>query len=565
MKVIRNAVIALLVFTFMVIYFVLPSSAVELAKDTFVIDGNYYSDISQDLNGKGWSWDASEFKLTLDGYNSSFIVFVPATESSKTLKIVAKNNNFITYNKDETPCPVDRANDCVSSSHECYFCGKFRDIAALYVKNCLVNISGGILNIKALGNNANAISLFGNSTIENTILNCFATGTSIETGLFIAKKSTINMDSYRAFASNVNCNECKISYKNSDINNTYCELINSGGEHIFKNSTFEITLGARPLDNNKIHFSGFQGSARYEFDNTIVKLKQGPHNNIDNSSVLFSLGYPEMFNNWLKIKNNSRFELDECIDCAFSAFEVSLSDSTIVGTYGETLFATAKLNVTNSNIDVECKGNDQREFVEAHEVSIKNSNVKVKTKGELWSQYPYDIFETPIEKKLTLVDTCLDLEGKVDKFGDKWSLDYTTPEKWMVILDGMKSDLSINSTKLDIRHKKLVIKVDENYKPNQSKPILTTSSQSDSENKVSTSDIDNSSLVDDLNSVNKENQSVVQSSNGQNTDETIGIIPHDNNSENSTVKIVLVIGMSLLIVCVIGLVAFVCFKNKKKG
>lgn len=568
--IIRNSVVVLLVAVLMLTFIVLPSNALDFEKDTFIIDGTYYSDISKDLNGNGWSFDASEFKLTLDGYDSSLILFCPAVDNSKILNIVLKNTNTVEYNIAEVNCPIYNSKNYIEgivSEHSCYFCRKITGIAALYVQNCGVNLSGGTLNVKAIGYGASAVFFSKDSIIENTTLNCTAGYISLWSfrGLTI-KNSTINMDSERAFSTDVVFDGCKITYKNSDIYNKHHELLCSGGELLFKNSTFEITVGARALDSKGIVFSGFQGSATCEFDNTVLKVKQGPHNNPNNSSVLFSLGYPELENNRLTIKNNSRFEMDECIECAFSANQINISDSTIVGTLGRNFAAAAKLNITNSDIDIVGKGEETDVFIEAEVFNVKNSKLKCKTNGYIWVNNQW--FDFSNEKKLTLIDSQIDFSGNVDKFGEKWTLEYTTPEKWMVILDGVKSELSINSANLDIRHESLVIKIDENYKPNQSKPTTTTTTtpnQNISEIIVSTPETDNSSLTNETSSVDTGNQLSSQNNNEQETGNTIGSEAPVNNSEKNTANIVLIITLCVLAVIVVGVVTFIYIYKKKNN
>lgn len=552
-NIIKKTTIALLVTALMLTYLVFSSSALDFAKDYFVIEGNTYYDISQDLSGNGWSWDASEFKLTLNGYNSSYILFCPAKSTSKTLKIVLKNTNTVKYNKDEVACPIDNSNNCDNAGSKCNFCYTDGDIAALYVLNCAVNLSGGTLNATATGSYTDAIYFSYDSTIENTTLNCKAPDVSLGGDKLTIKKSTVVMDSQVGYSANLSCVDCKLTYKNSNNNGEHREVISSGGDHVFKNCTFDIITGARQLDNETLYFRGFQGRASYEFDNTVLKVKQGTHNNPNNSYVLFSLGYPELEKNHIIIKNNSEFEIDKCMESVFSAQQVEISNSKVTGACLRRFVGAAKFSITNSDIDITGNGDATGVFIEAHEINIKNSKVKLQTKGYLW--VPNQDFDFSNEKKLSLVDSQIDFSGKVDKFGEKWSLKYSEPEKWIVMLDGAKSNSSVNSSKLDIRHEKLVIKIDENYKPNQAEIPSTSSTQNSSQSNESSTQTGTSSMIVDNSSVDSGNQTGSQ----QGSAGTTGVEKPEEQPNTWWIWVV------VAVVLVGGsFAAFFVIKNKKK-
>lgn len=569
-KIVRIA--ALMLILMLIYQLILPVNAADLNGDVFVIENNVYSGFSQNQRGNGWNWDASSFTLTLDGYNSGAIMFVPASQTSRTFNVVVKNNNTVSYDSNQKPCPVDA---CSMNGMKCVFCQRNSMVAALCIKNANVLISGGGTLNTTLSGSAGNYSFFATygTTIENTILNCVGRGIALACDSLVVKNSTLSFDSPHAYQTRTSSFEnSTLNYKNSNPNDNYSEMVTSGGKHTFNKCTVDILIGARPLNSSPIRSTCFAGLASYEFDNTVVRVKQGQHNNTANSITIFSLGYPENEGNKLTIRNNSRLEFERCVSKAFAVFEMNVSDSVITGTCTGNPFSAIKLNISDSNVDVTCSGNPQNDqaYFTVHTINISNSNIKGKTNSNIWA--PYDISYPSIEKKLLLADTYLDIEGKVDKFGDKWNLNYTTPEKWKVILDGTESGLSVNSPQLNLRHGKIVIKVDENY--NASKPNNTTSDATNSSKPISaTTDSSNSSNTTGSDSIQGTSEETVNEQLDQTTtdstvttgsEESKNTIKTDKVQKGETNKIspiILVVILSVLVIGGAG-VAFYFFKKR---
>lgn len=563
----------LIVLTFSLFFagqLILPVDAADVSGDVFVIENRVFSNLSQNQSGNGWNWNASDFTLTLDGYNSGAIMFVPISQQSNTFKVVVKNDNYVNYDNNIKPCPVsDTSGSCFNNGVYCIFCQRNSNVAALYVKNCNVHISGGgSLNTQCSGTDGDySVYVSNGTTIENTTLNCAGGWIALACDTLVVKNSTLGFDSSHAYQTRTASFEnSTLNYKNSTPNNNSSEMVTSGGKHTFNKCTVDILIGARPLDSNPIRSTYFSGLASYVFDNTVVRVKQGQHNDTANFITLFSLGYPENEHNKLTIKNNSRFEFESCVSKAFSAFEIEVLDSVVTGTCTSNLFSAIQLNISNSNIDVDCSGNSQYElpFFEVHEIHIANSNIKGKTNSNIW--VPHNISYPSYEKKLSLMDTHLDIEGKVDQFGDKWSLNYTTPEKWIVMLDGAKSDLLVNSPQLNLRHEKIVIKIDENYNP--SKSNNTISDNANNTNKTNNSKTDVSDLSEGNSSNTSEeqlDQVVAESTETTGSEDSKKTIKTDKVQKKETNKIspiILVVIISVLVIGVAGAVVYIYKKTK---
>lgn len=556
MKIInKHAHVAAFVLALVLIYqSILSVAAADLNGDVFVIENNVYSGFTQNQSGNGWSWDAASYTLTLDGYNSGAIMFVPATQTSNTFKIVVKNNNNVCYDSNQNRCPVGV---CSANGSKCIFCQRNYSVGAVYAKNSNIHISGGgTLNSTLSGSAGNyALYTTANTTIENSTLNCVGRGIALACGNLVVKNSTLSFDSPHAYQTTTSSFEnSTLNYKNSNPHDNYSEVVTSGGNHTFSKCTINILIGARPLNSTPIYSTCFAGLASYVFNNTVLKVKQGQHNNSANSFTLFSLGYPENEHNSLTIRNNCRFEFEGCVSKAFAAYEINVSDSVITGTCTGNPFSAIKLNISNSNIDVTCGGNSQNEqaFFTVHSINISNSNIKGKTNSNIWA--PFDISYPSIEKKLSLVDTHLDIEGKVDKFGNKCSLNYTTPEKWVVTLDGVKSDLSVNSPQLNLRHGKIVIKVDENYSPSKANNNTKADVNAVNENNSS------SKTEEELDKLDTESTTTTGSDDSKKTIKT------NKGNKKETDKgspIILVIILSVIVLGGAGAVFFFIKKRKK--
>ncbi len=428
--------------------------ATNTSGDIFLIGDSIYSDISQNKNGNGWYWDAANFTLTLDGYNGGPVFFIPSSQSSKTLQIIVKKNNSLRYDGVPANYPASGRTS----------------FAALLVENCNVHISGGgTLSTNASGKGGScSLSASNNVTIENITLNCVGQYQSFSCENITVKKSVLNIDSPEGYwCISALFENSTISLKNSRSNGNEAESFASGGRQTFKNCSVDVLVGAGSSNSTPTRTTLFDGIATYVFDNTVFKVRQGQHNHGSDFITLFSLGYPSNEGNGITIKNNSRFELSDCVDDVFRAFEINVSNSSITGKCTNNLFSSILLNITNSNVDITCAGNtpSSSALIVGQDINISNSNIKGRVNGNVWG--PSSLSYSEYEKNLSLIDTHLDLEGKVDTFVDSCSLNYTTPEKWIVILDGAESDLSVNSPKLNLRHGKVVIKYDENLNASQ--------------------------------------------------------------------------------------------------
>lgn len=561
----KGPIVALVLILMLIHQLILPVDAADLNGDVFVIENNVYSGFSQNQSGNGWTWDASSFTLTLDGYNSGAIMFVPASQTSNTFKVVVRNSNNVCFDSNQTPCPTGA---CSLNGMKCVFCQRNYSVAALYAKNSNLHISGGgTLNTTLSGSAGNyAVSATYGATIENTTLNCIGRGIALACDTLVVKNSALNFDSPHAYQTRTSSFEnSTLNYKNSNSNDNYSEMVTSGGNHTFNKCTVDILIGARPMSSTPIRSTCFAGLASYVFDNTVLKVKQGQHNNTANSITIFSLGYPENERNSLTIKNNSRFEFERCVSKAFAVFEMNVSDSVITGTCTGNPFSAIKLNISNSTVDVTCSGNYQNDqaFFTVHTINISNSNIKGKTNSNIWA--PYDISYPSIEKKLSLVDTHLDIEGKVDEFGEKWSLNYATPEKWIVTLDGTKSDLLVNSPQLNLRHGKIVIKVDENYNP--SKPNNTTSANTNNTNN-SKAEVNDLSESNTSNTSEEHSDQVVtestETTGSEDSKKTIKIDKAEKKKTNKISPIVLVVIISVLVIAGAGVVVYFFKKRKNR-
>ena len=431
----------------LVVQLSLHVNAANTSGDIFLIGDSMYSDISQNKSGNGWSWNAAKFTLTLNGYNGGPVIFLPYAQNTKTLHIVVKNKNVLHYSS--VPTHVQFQKRTV--------------FAALLVEKCNVHVSGGgTLSTNASGENStSSLWVSKDLTIEDITLNCIGEHQSIVSENIVVNDSVLNIDSPEGYW-------CTSSlFENSTINfkNSYRSQIEnfaSGGKHTFKNCTIDALVGARPLNSTPIRATLFSGMANYVFDHTAFKVRQGQHNRADNVITLFSLGYPDNIGNSIAINNNSRFELTDCVDNAFRAFTINISNSSITGTCTDNLFSSILLNITDSSVDITCVGNKSsgNALIVGQDINIANSNIKGQSNGNIWGTGILSYSE--YENNISLTDTYLDLEGKGNTFGGGFSWNYKMPEKWTVILDGVESNLSANSAKLNLFHDKVVVKFQGN-------------------------------------------------------------------------------------------------------
>lgn len=541
-KLLSLFILVLLLLTQLPIY----AEAANTSGDIFYIENSLYSDISQNKNGNGWYWDAANFTLTLNGYNSGPVFFLLSAKTSKTMNIVAKNNNVLRY-------------DGVPNVQS--FIGR-EDFAALLVENCDVHISGGgTISAEASGKGSTgSLSASNKVTIENTTLNCIGQYQSFVVENIVVKNSVLNLDSPVGYwcVSSVFENS-SINFKNSRSNTNDAESFASGGKHTFKNCTVDVLVGARPSDSTPIRATLFAGGfATYVFDNTEFKVRQGQHNHADNFITLFSLGGPANAGNSITITNNSRFELADCVGDAFRAFEIKVSNSSITGACTNNLFSSILLDITNSNVDVTCAGNTTffNTLIVGQDINISNSNIKGRINGNIWGAC--DIFYPEYENNLSIIDTQLDMEGKVDTFVDSFSLNYKNPELWTVILDGVESSLSVNSPQLNLRHSKVVIKYVGS--PNSPQTSNTTPSEKPTNQSVPEETTDNNSKESVENDVtpqktdNNTKETAKNDTRPQKTDKK-------NNKKNAKLTFVFIL---VPVLGIAGVAAYVFIKRKTK-
>ena len=537
--------------------------AADLSKDVFIIDDQVFTNLSQNSSGNGWSWNASKNTLTIDGYNGGPIMYTLNQKSTKPFKLVVKNNNTINYDTDERMCPALKPNQSCenSSGYKCAFCQRQNGgFGGILTKNCQLQISGGG-TIKIKSNGTNTIYA-DDALIQNVTITSDSSSDGGNFNNLIMKNCTWNIDAVRAIGNkNATFENCTISYKNTRP--THHDHWASGGNTTFKNCTMNITMGAIPLDSESMYGSFFVGNAQYIFDNTTVNIKGGPHNNLENSQGLCDVGYPALYHSSITIKNNSKFFLNANIDSAFSAFKINISDSSINGVCSGRLIAAIICDITNSKIDVTCPNEMEAGCVfVVQKLNIKNSKIKVKTPCDMWGKA---IEDPDYEKGFTLVDTELELEGKVGKFFDSRKLNYTTPEKWLVYLDGVQSKLSVNSPELSLLHKKIVIKVNENYVPSPSKPTTpggTNSTQVGNQNSGNdTSSTDQNNESNDANLESSDNNQEL-SNQSHDKDKSKETVKTEKNKNKTPLPIIIVI-VSVIAVGA-GIVTAVFIYKKKK-
>ena len=519
----------------------LPLDAIAAnSNDKIYIGNSVYSDISRNESGNGWKWDAAKFTLTLDGYQGGPILFISSSQNANTLQIVVKNDNTLTYDAVPSNYPSD---------------GRTA-FAALLIENCNVHVSGGgTLTMNASGKGSSCVfSTSKNMSIENITLKCVGEQQSLCAESIAVNNATMYLDSPEGYWCNSsNFENTTIYFKNSKVGANQSETFASGGKHTFKKCTMEVLLGARVLNTTPITATVFSGIATYVFDNTSFTVKQGQHQHKDNIFTLFSLGYPSNMGNSITIKNNSRFVLNECVDNVFRAFEIKIMDSSITGVCANNLFSAILLNISNSSLDVACTGNtSESALIVGQDITISKSTVQARAKGNVWAESE-SVYPEYVEK-LSLVDSHLDLEGKTDTFVKAYSLNYSSPENWKVVLDGTESTLSINSSQLNLRHSKVVVQYVEKAKVPQtsgSTPTDTTTAQPSVEEP--TSDLPQETVEKEV--VSEKTDTTSKKETGKNDAVTTGAV----EKSNLPMIIIGVIAMFL----VGGVIVYICIKHKK--